>query len=233
MSHPQGIDYFNRGHLLSDLQAKVSLGARRRMFERFRRFAHDFSDRTVLDVGATPDVERLDSNCMIPWFHEAGLKVSVYSPEEISHLSKIFPFASVLPSAGFGKPIPCGDQQFDWVCSSAVIEHAGARSDQIRFLAECGRAAKGLFVTTPNRFHWLEFHTKLPLLHWLPRKTHRALLSAAGLKNWARESHLNLLSEGDFRQIAQDAIGNEFDFTIETVWTLGMPSNLILLAERR
>ncbi len=31
---------------------------------------------------------------------------------------------------------------------------------------------KGLFVTTPNRWFPIEFHTVLPLVHWLPKRQH-------------------------------------------------------------
>ena len=36
---------------------------------------------------------------------------------------------------------------------------------------------KIFFITTPNRFYPIEFHTKLPLIHWLPKRIHRFILS--------------------------------------------------------
>ena len=29
---------------------------------------------------------------------------------------------------------------------------------------------KKKFITTPNRFYPIEFHTKLPLIHWIQKK---------------------------------------------------------------
>jgi hypothetical protein len=228
-----GIDYFNRDHWLTGIQTRVSIGARRRMFDRWRAYAGPLAGQTVLDVGATPDRERIDSNCMLPWLHEVGARVALYSPEDISNLREAFPWADLLPSQGFGAPIPAPAAHYDWVTSSAVIEHVGGAAQQIEFLRDCARAARGLFLTTPDRHHWFEFHTKLPLLHWMPRPWHRAALRRLGHTTWAQESHLRLVSGGELRDLAQAALGDDFDFEIQRIWTLGMPSNLILLARRR
>lgn len=230
---PEGIDYFNRGHWLSAAQARVSYGARRRMFDRWRAAVGDLRGGSILDVGATPDRERLDSNCMLPWFAEAGLAVTLYSPEGIENLGEQFPFARILPPAA-GAGIPVADAAYDWVSSSAVIEHVGSEAEQHDFLRECGRVARrGVFLTCPNRWHWLEFHTKLPLLHWLPRSVHRSLLRRFGLGEWARESHLRLLGRRELVRMAHSALGDGWMAGVSRIWTLGMPSNLVLLAWRR
>jgi hypothetical protein len=230
---PQGIDYFNRGHWLSGVQARVSLGARRRMFDLWHEQAGDLRGKSLLDVGATPDAERLDSNCMLPWFQQSGLQLSLYSPEDVSHLDQLVPDASVLrPAEGPGIPAPTAG--FDWVSSSAVIEHTGSAAEQEAFLRECARVARrGLFVTCPNRWHWLEFHTKLPLLHWLPREWHRALLRRIGLSAWARESHLRLLGPQELGELARRALGPQWDWSVRSIWTLALPSNLVLVATRK
>jgi hypothetical protein len=231
---PQGIDYFNRGHWLGGVQARVSYEARRRMFELWRSRAGDVAGKSVLDVGATPDAERLDSNCMLPWFVDAGLSLTLYSPEEISHLQASFPGARILPPATTGSPIPAPAASHDWVSSSAVIEHVGSARSQEAFLRECARVARvGLFLTCPNRWHWLEFHTKLPLVHWLPRTWHRAILRTLGLGPWARESHLRLIGKGELARLAGRALGNEWASDVCSIRALGMPSNLVLIATRR
>jgi hypothetical protein len=228
----EGIDYFGRGHLLTGIQERVSLSARRQMYKLWRDFAAPGAGTTVLDVGSTPDRERRDSNCMIPWFHEAGARVSLYSPEDLRGLSELFPYAEILPSAGFGAPIPVPDRTFGWTASSAVLEHVGGPDAQIAFIAECARVANGVFLTTPNRWHWLEFHTKLPLLHWLPREAHRAALRRLGRTLWAQESHLRLIGARELGAMAKAALGDAFRFEVKAIWTLGMPSNLVLLGQR-
>jgi hypothetical protein len=229
----EGIDYFGRGHWLTSIQERVSLSTRRRMYDLWLEVARPPKGARVLDIGTTPDRERRDSNCMIPWFHDDGLQVSLYSPEDIGTLAGAFPYATQLPSAGFGAPIPAPDQAFDWAISSAVLEHVGNADAQTAFIAECARVARGVFLTTPNRWHWLEFHTKLPLLHWMPREQHRAALRGLGRPVWASESHLRLLDLADVRRMAEKALGDAFRIELKTVWALGMPSNIVLVAWRR
>jgi hypothetical protein len=186
----------------------------------------------MVDIGATPDVERQDSNCMIPWFHDLGMDITLASPEDITHLATIFPFACILPAQGFHHPIATDVGKFDLATSSAVLEHCGDRVHQIVHIKECARVAGMIFLTTPNRWHWLEFHTKIPLIHWLPKSIHRALLHMVGLHFWAQEENLNLLSWGQLKELAKEALDNEFELQIKWIWTLGMPSNLVLLAHR-
>ena len=48
-------------------------------------------------------------------------------------------------------------------------------------------------ITTPYRFFPIDFHTKLPFLHMLPKSVHRKILFIIGLKEYAKEENLNLL----------------------------------------
>jgi hypothetical protein len=228
----KGIDYFNRGHWLTDIHERVSLATRKRMFKIAVSKLGLKAGQTMVDFGTTPDVERQDSNCMIPWFADLGMSVALASPEDITHLATVFSFARILPATGFHYPIAAGVHEFDLVTSSAVLEHCGDRVHQIAHIKECARVADRIFLTIPNRWHWLEFHTKIPLMHWLPKSMHRGCLDIAGLHFWAKEENLNLLSVRQLKELADEALRNEFEYQIQRVWTLGMPSNLILLAYR-
>src|SRR5215475_1228191 len=117
----EGIDYFNRGHWLTDLQEQVSVATRKRMFKIAVSKLGLKAGQKMVDFGATPDVERLDSNCMIPWFHALGMSVALASPEDITHLATVFSFARMLPATGFHHPIAAGVREFDLVTSSAVL----------------------------------------------------------------------------------------------------------------
>jgi len=235
---PEGIDYFNRGHWLTAVQERVSREARRRMFELWRgwRGRHRLPARTILDIGATPDTERMDSNCFLPWFRDEGVDVHCYSPESIQGLLEAYPFIHVIESAGDAPGAlpswPVGTRSFDWSASSAVLEHVGARGHQVAFIAEHARVATAFFLTTPNRGHWLEFHTKLPVLHWLPRAVHRMALRALGKPFWAEEGNLRLVTGPELLELAREALGpdgRDYRFSVRAIWTLGMPSNLVLL----
>ena len=228
----RGIDYFNRGHWLAGIQQRISVETRKRMFQVAVSGLGLKAGQKMVDIGTTPDIERRDSNCMILWFHDLGMHITLASPEDITNLTTVFPFTRILPAKGFHHPIAAGICEFDLATSSAVLEHCGDRISQMAHLKECARVADMIFLTTPNRWHWLEFHTKLPLIHWLPKSMHRAFLKRVGLHFWAKEENLNLLSRRQLKELAQDALGDEFELQVHWIWTLGMPSNLVLLAHR-
>jgi hypothetical protein len=113
-----------------------------------------------------------------------------------------------------------------------VIEHVGSRAQQRDFLAELWRVSrKGIFVTTPNRWFPVEFHTVLPLLHWLPAPWFRALLKLLGRSFYAEEKNLNALGAADLRALAAQA-GLQ-DVSVQGVRLFGWTSNLWLLARKR
>src|SRR5258708_9809649 len=94
-----------------------------------------------------------------------------------------------------GLRLPFRDHALDVVPSSAVIEHVGSLARQCAFVAECCRVARrAVFITTPNRWFPVEFHTVLPLMHWLPKEIFRALMRRTGRGFFADERNLNLMT---------------------------------------
>ncbi len=85
--------------------------------------------------------------------------------------------------------LPFADGAFDIVFSNAVIEHVGSRERQEAFVREALRVGRRVFLTTPNRWFPIELHTRLPLVHWLPRPLAGRAYEVAG-KGWAKENHL-------------------------------------------
>ncbi len=82
-----------------------------------------------------------------------------------------------------GCDLPFTDDEFDLYFSNAVVEHLASRERQRAFAAEALRVARGVFLTTPNRWFPLEVHTRMPLVHWLPERASSrayALLRASG-----------------------------------------------------
>jgi len=213
-----------RSRPLFRIAGRASVRVRRRAYEWLRDRVGGFSGKVVLDHGTTPDTTSVDSNCHIPWLLADGATVYAASAEDISHLAAVFPGLRVLAWP------PTLDRPADVVISSSVVAHVGDRASQLSFVAQLLRLGKQVFLTTPNRRHWLEFHTKLPFLHWLPQRRYETALTKLGLGFWA---HLNLLTRPELETLFVDAAARE-SATIAMQWYeprfLGMVSNLVVLA---
>jgi hypothetical protein len=228
MAEKLGIDYFGKNRPLAKLHGKTTLQMRRKMYDFLENAVDGVRGKKFLDHGSTPETTRQASNCLIRWLLEDDAKVYACSPEEISHLAAFFPGLLVLD----WPPTPSQVEGIDYIISSAVIEHVGNEQSQIEYVSSLLRLCPRLFITTPNRYHWLEFHTRLPLLHWLPRSWHRAVLNLIGMKFWAREKNLRLLAEDEFARIIEQAARiNGLKVTLH--WYkpkfLGLVSNLCVL----
>ena len=198
------------------------------MFEIFTRFASVDPADTVLDVGATSDQTYDHSNYFEAWFPDKK-RITAVGMDDAAFLEVQYPGMRYLRADGRDLPFP--DLSFDHVHSSAVLEHVGNRENQTLFMRQLWRVTrKSLFVTTPNRWFPIEFHTVLPLLHWLPPSAFRNLLRMMGRDFFALEENLNLVSRRTLLDLARLA-GIE-NAEVRTV-TLGQwPSNLLLCAAR-
>jgi hypothetical protein len=210
------------------LPARIAAYQRRKMFRAFINFARPSAADTVLDIGATSDLSYDYSNYFEAWYPHK-LRVTAVGLDDACFLVKAYPGLRFV--RGDGRALPFSDGAFDYVHSSAVLEHVGSRESQDCFLREAWRVCrKGLFITTPNRWFPFEFHTVLPLLHWLPPTTYRALLHRFGHAFFACEDNLNLLSRRGLDYLARAAGMNEQ--IIASVALLGWPTNLLLIARK-
>ncbi|MGD1902948.1 MAG: hypothetical protein ACFB9N_12010 [Geitlerinemataceae cyanobacterium] len=234
----KAFDYFgDRVSWLDRLRMQASLRVRRQMYEWMRDRLGGMAGKTILDHGSTPDTEHIDSNCFIEWAIADGATVYATSPEPIDHLEQVFPGLCVLTFP----PAPGTTPRLDCVLSSATIEHVGSEASQIQYCRDLLALAPRLCLTTPNRYHWLDFHTKIPLIHWLPRRWHRGILRAIGLKFWSFEANLRLLSKADLDRILRRSTSSNSNIpepseplTVE--WCepkfLGCVSNLAVCVQR-
>ncbi len=233
MSNSQDYNYFGqRISWLDKWRMKASLTIRRQLYDEFVRIVGGVSGKIILDHGTTPDIDHIDSNCFIRWLLADGATVYATSPEPIAHLEKHFPGLIVVSFPVKTEHLP----KIDMVVSSAVIEHVGCQANQLHYLRELLNLGSGLFLTTPNRYHWLDFHTKLPLFHWLPRRQHRRILQRLGLTFWAQEKNLRLLSKQDLARLVWNAIlEQEADYALQWIYPrfLGSISNLGVVAYRK
>lgn len=104
-----------------------------------------------------------------------------------------------------GRRLPFDNASFDWVFSNAVIEHVGQYQEQHMFASEIRRvAAKGYFVTCPNKYFPLEPHTLIPFYQFLPKSAQKriALYSPGYVKQY---EEINLLTPAQLRQLFPEA----------------------------
>jgi len=119
----------------------------------------------------------------------------------------------------------------DVVISNATIEHVGSYLDQLKMIENIIKLTKKIFIiVTPNRMHPIEFHSKIPFLHWLPKKLHRKVLSIFGLKYLSREENLNLLKSRDLINMMKNFENVKYD--IKYLRFLLFKSNLILIGKK-
>ena len=149
MDHQEGaIDYF--GGVDSPLvrfKSRVSLRARRRMFDRFMQEFAPRRDTTVIDVGVTPDEKLVDSNAF-EQFYPYKDRITATSFEDATSLEKAYPGLRFVQTSG--KDLPFPDGAFDLAFSSAVLEHVGDRDAQREFIREVMRVADGFYIAVPE-----------------------------------------------------------------------------------
>ena len=184
--------------------ARILRNQRRRLAEAFSEFIGAGRDASVLNVvlaqavvrneesdlqGAIREnsrttTYRIESPCLAPRRQSARPGHDRHTPHDAVHL-------------------PYADGQFDWAFCEEVIEHIGSFERQYALVKELARVSrKGIFVTTSNRHHPIEFNTALPLLHWLPDSWWRLILKWLGKREWASKVTLNLVDSATLYKIA-------------------------------
>jgi hypothetical protein len=199
------------------------------MFHAFMTEVRPTPSEAVLDLGATADRSYTFSNyfeALYPWKD----RITAAGIDDAQFLETQYP--GVTFTLADATDLPFADGEFDIVHSAAVIEHVGSSERQARMVAECLRvASRAVYLTTPNRWFPIEFHTQLPLVHWLPTRLARAILRKTGHEFFAEEANLNLMTRTTLSGIMSRHPGWHFDFVPTRLcwWT----SNLVLIAKRK
>ncbi len=211
------------------LPARIAGYQRRKMYWAFLDIGVSQGD-TILDIGATSDRTYDHSNYLEAWYPAPERITAVGIDAGASFLVEEYPGVRFV--AANGRLLPFADNAFDYVHSSAVLEHVGNAYFQMGFMAEARRVArKAVFLTTPNRYFPVEFHTVLPLIHWLPPKLFRRLLVTMGKEFFASEANLNLLSARQLRAMAR-YIGFPDPSEVRGVRLGGLVSNLLFILRK-
>jgi ubiquinone/menaquinone biosynthesis C-methylase UbiE len=211
------------------LAIKVATRARRRMFETFLERCNVQADETVMDIGATSDQTYEASNYLEAWY-PLKHKVTAVGIDDASFLEQRYPGMTFKQANGLD--LPFGDDSFDVVHSSAVLEHVGNEANQRKFIREMVRVARrAVFFTTPNRWFPVEFHSVLPLVHWLPKRQFRRLLAGTSYDFFSKEENLNLLSTRDLRKLCTGLPVESVRVEGQRLW--GVKSNLLVSLHKR
>ena len=208
------------------LAVRIAGHQRRKMFDRFLTIGIASSD-TILDVGVTSDRSYDHSNYLEAWYPHKSKITAIGIDEGAAFLQHTYPGMRYVK--GDARALPFADNSFDYVHSSAVLEHVGNTVQQMAFITEARRVSrKGVFLTTPNRWYPIEFHTVLPIIHWLPQKIFRRILVMMGKEFFACEQNLNLLSSRQLHDIAKH-IGPLNNYQVHGVRLAGLVSNLLFI----
>ena len=206
---------------------KILYKKRKEILIVLKKFVNNKEINDVLDVGSTEDDNNESSNFLVKNLGDDKNYKSISDQSISSNF-----FSQTLKKSITDNFTQDEIKQFqaDLVISNATIEHVGSFENQTKMCSNIINLSKKYFIIiTPNRLHPLEFHTKIPFIHWLPKKIHRRVLIFLGLSFFAEEKNLNLLSEGDFKLIMKEL--NQKDYVIEYI-NFFIKSNLILIGKK-
>jgi len=214
--------------LFYQIYKKIITSARNKFFNIFKDATKYSDDKLVVDIGTTPSLD-VEHNIFLEKTKN-NHKITCLSNQNCEILKKKYPNLKEIV-VGDGKKTNLPDNSFEIVHSNATIEHVGSLENQLLFVKECLRISeKYVFIQTPNRFYPIDFHTTLPLIHWLPKNLHRKILKIIGLEFYSLEKNLNLLSENDIKNICKELNIHSYQIIKHKLFML--TSNLVLIIKK-
>ena len=217
----------NYGILNLNFIDKIIIKKRIEMLKILKKNIKKSTLRSMLDIGTVDDDSLESSNFFLKRFGHIRIRKSI-SNQKINNQKLSMSLKKSITS-DFSKD-DLKNFKSDLVISSATIEHVGNFSNQKKMLDNViSFTEKVFFITTPNRFFPIDFHTKIPFIHMLPKKIHRLILKIIGLKEYAKEKNLNLMSKKNIKFLINDSKKNDFNISTFEIKLFGMTSNLIIL----
>ena len=182
---------------------------------------------TILDVGVAGQAHTARAENYLEAWYPYPAQITAVGIEDLTELQKRYPQVMVVQTDG--KKLPFSDGQFDIVFSNAVIEHVGDTDTQRKFIAECLRVAKRVFITTPARTFPIEVHTLIPFVHWLPARGRNWIYRHVGRRHEAQPGYLTLLSARALLELFPPHI--QVTIVRQRLW--GLPATLIAITNVR
>ena len=182
----------------------------------------------LLDIGTTEDSSAKSSNIFCKMLNKIPIHKSI-SNQKITNKRFKKCLKKSITSNFSQKNIK--DFKCDLVISSATIEHVGNFQNQVSKIKNMiSLSNQYVVISTPNRFYPIELHTKLPLIHWLPKKIFRRILVFFNMKYFADEKNLNLLSKSELKKIL-NTFSKKIDYKIYNISFLGFISNFLVICK--
>ena len=204
---------------------QIVLKKRKEMLEIIKKNLTKDQIKDAIDIGSTEDKDNKSSNYIIKNLYHIP-KIRSLSNQIIN--DKFF-FKNIQKSITDDfSDNEISSIKSDLAISNATIEHVGSLKNQIKMVKNTILLTKKVFIiTTPNRFHPIEFHTKLIFLHWLPKKIFQNICKFLRLNFFSNEENLNLLSKKDLIKLMK--LSNFSNYKIYSIKLFGFVSNYILI----
>lgn len=186
--------------MFKNITNKVSDYNRARKYKFFINYFSPGINTKILDVGPS-EIEHLKYANILEKKYPYPENITVLGVDNFKEFPIRYPKVKIKTYKG-GR-FPFNDNMFNICWSNAVIEHIGDTTKQREFLKEISRVAKTSFITTPNRYFPFETHTRIFLLHFLPKKIFNNLMIKMGKRRFLKNP-LNLLSLGDIKRLLEE-----------------------------
>ena len=176
---------------------KISAFNRRRKWKIFNEIIKTTPQTTILDIGFSSE-EYSETDNFLEKNYDFPSKITALGIDDPQKFLDRYPLTKAIQYDG--KKFPFSDYCFTVGWSNAVIEHVGDRDSQLLFIKEINRTCNQAFITTPNRYFPIEVHTRLFLLHYLPKPIFDMILKLLN-KKWATDGYMNLLSLNEIKEL--------------------------------
>ncbi len=214
-------------HKPTDFINSIILKKRKEMINIINKHYEDEDLYDALDIGTTEDEEYDHSNYLVKNLK----KIKVFKSISDQKINSDF-FTKLLNKSILKKLTPEEIDQYgsDLVLSNATIEHVGSSKNQLQMISNIIKLTKKNFLLImPNRYHPIDFHTQIPLIHWFPKNIHRKILSLIGLKFYSKEQNLNLLSIEDLKNFLKNF--HSIEYEIRYIRLFGFKSNYMIFGK--
>lgn len=180
---------------------KISERNRTKKYALFLKMIRPSKEDRILDVGFS-NKECIPAENFLEKHYPYPSNITALGIDDDDLFRKRYPEVKTVRYDGRTFPFP--DKSFAIGWSNAVIEHVGDQKAQILFIQELNRVCRQVYFTTPNRWFPFELHTRLPFLHWLPKRMFDKLMMRWG-KEWITGDKLHLLTYLKLRRLCRKA----------------------------